>query len=184
MLQRRLDDEWVNQNAPFPTRARPKSLPPQWTDQVPVLDPADTSNYGPGSPFGRQPPSPDILAQMQQWWDQTQAPPQQIAALPEVVQRSIREQPSYGEGEVMAPMQWWNPAEGSQLQMSGPQREDRLIFDRREALGIPNPDTEDPWAQAQPEGGVWSSRPSGVSPFASPLNQLMQQGRRLPWSLY
>lgn len=88
---------------------------------------------------------------------------------------------SYGEGQVMAPEQWWNPAEGGQLQQLGLQREDRLQFDRREALGIPNPDTQNPWSQAMPEGGVWSSRPPEVSPFASPSNQPLQ---RPPFGLY
>jgi hypothetical protein len=102
--------------------------------------------------------------------------PPQLYGLPEAVQRSIMTQPSYGEGQVMAPEQWWSPAEGGQLQQLGPQREERLQFDRREALGIPNPDTPNPWASlAIPEGGVWSSRPPGVSPFASPLNQPQQR---------
>jgi hypothetical protein len=105
--------------------------------------------------------------------------------LPPVVQNSIRNQPSYGEGQIMAPSQWWNPAFGGQLQMSGPQREDRLLFDRGEARGIPDPDTSNPWDRAMPEGGVWSSRPPGVSAFADPLNQLLTRlGQRAPLALY
>jgi hypothetical protein len=65
-------DEWLNQNAPFPTLARPQAQPLQWTDTKPTLDPADLSNYGPGSPFGRTPPDPRLLAQLREWWQQHQ----------------------------------------------------------------------------------------------------------------
>lgn len=99
--------------------------------------------------------------------------------LPLVVQDQIRNQPSYGEGEIMAPERWWNPALGGQDQRSGPQREDRLLFDRQEALGIPG--TSDAWSWARPEGGVWSSRPPGVSPYASPPSQ---GWRGFPMGLY
>jgi len=73
-------DEWLMQNAPFPTQARPGVPPPQWTDKVPILDPGELENYGPGSPFGRQPPPPELLAQMRQWWDATQVQPQAMAS--------------------------------------------------------------------------------------------------------
>lgn len=105
--------------------------------------------------------------------------------LPLGVQDQIRNQPSYGEGEIMAPGQWWNPAESDVLRMIGPQREDRLAFDRGQAQGILNPYVEDdPLSRAMPEGGTWSSRPAGTSPFASPLNQLLQLGRRAPLAMY
>jgi hypothetical protein len=105
--------------------------------------------------------------------------------LPLGVQDSIRNRPSYGEGEIMAPEPWWIPSLGGQMQKEGPQRENTLLFDRQEALRIPNPGVPvDPWSKDQPEGGVWSSRPPGVSPYASPLNQLMELGRRAPLSLY
>jgi hypothetical protein len=181
MLQRELGNQWINRNAPFPTQARPQPPPMQWTDQASVMNPADTSNYGPGSPFGQQPPSPELLAQMQQWWDQTQAPQQQIAALPEAVQRSIREQPSYGEGEIMAPHPWYNPAIEEHeriLPLESPERRENALNNE---LGFSNyMRRESPWAA--PEGGVATSMPPGQSPFASPLNQLLQ--RRGPFALY
>jgi hypothetical protein len=98
--------------------------------------------------------------------------------LPDAVRQSLMTQPSYAEGQIMAPEQWWNQAMGGQLQMMGPQRENRLMFDRNEALGIPNQDTVNPWSWAMPEGGMWSSRPPGVSPYASP------PGRGFPLGLY
>ena len=121
-------------------------------------------------------PSPQelaALAQRQLAWEAQRR--QQLSGLPEAVQRSIMQQPGYSEGGVMAPELWWNQAEGGQLQRRGPQREERLQFDRREALGIPNPDTENPWLWAMPEGGMWSSRPPGVSPFDSPFNQPLRR---------
>jgi hypothetical protein len=54
--------------------------PPQWTDKVPVLDPGDLANYGPGSPFGSKPPPPELLEQMKKWWEATQVPPRGAAA--------------------------------------------------------------------------------------------------------
>jgi hypothetical protein len=98
--------------------------------------------------------------------------------LPLGVQNQIQTQPSYGEGDVMAPQQWWNEAMGEPLMQSGPQREETLSFDRRQALGIPDPyidPWQDPAAMAMPEGGMWSSRPPEISPFSSPLNQMLQR---------
>jgi hypothetical protein len=47
------ENEWLNKNAPFPTLARPKGLPMQFTDKPASSEPY----YGPGSPFGMNPPS-------------------------------------------------------------------------------------------------------------------------------
>jgi hypothetical protein len=70
---------------------------------------------------------------------------------------------------------------------AGPQRENELVYDRSQALGLLNPyvsEDREPRAWALPEGDVWSSRPPDVSPYASPLNQMMQLGRRAPLALY
>jgi hypothetical protein len=125
---------------------------------------------GQGLPRGG-PPSPQAVPS-----------PEVLAALAARQREWQAQQPQgYAEGQIMAPEQWWNEAMGGQLRRLGPQREERLQFDRRQALGLDNPDTENPWLQAMPEGGVWSSRPPDISPFASPLNQLM---RRLPYGQY
>ena len=99
--------------------------------------------------------------------------------LPLGVQDQIRNQPSYGEGMVIPgapnPLMEQEAATGV---FAGPQREDPLV----QALNdIRNMNRTE---QAIPEGWGLTSRPAGQSPFASPLNQLMQQGRRLPFSLY
>jgi len=81
MLQQQLwgrGNEWLLHNAPFPTIARPVPPAVEWTDKAPVMDPADPDNYGPGSPFGQQPPSPELLKQMMEWWTMTQVQPQQL----------------------------------------------------------------------------------------------------------
>jgi hypothetical protein len=140
---------------------------------------------------GTQPamPSPQEMAalrQRQQAWEAQQQ--QQLSALPEAVRRNILTQPGYGEGQIMAPSPWYNPAfneEPWRAPNSPERRESRLSHDRSQALGIPSIDpSDDPRFHALPEGDVWSSRPSDVSPFASPLNQLMQLGRRAPLSMY
>jgi hypothetical protein len=119
----------------------------------------------------------DPMEQEMMRFGQQRLPP----GLPLGVQDSIRNRPSYGEGEIMAPQRWWIPALGGQVQKQGPQREERLLLDRGEAIGTsPVP----PGLRDLPEGGVWSSRPSWESPYASPLNQLMQLGRKAPLSMY
>jgi hypothetical protein len=61
LLQQHLGDQWLQQNAPFPTLARPQTPPAQWADQAPDMTQLiqEASSYGPGSPFGRQ-MSPDV----------------------------------------------------------------------------------------------------------------------------
>jgi hypothetical protein len=112
--------------------------------------------------------------------------------LPEQVWSSILNKPMYDEGSVIP----FSPnasstryqTEGSPLfqqelqarpQFGGPQREQALVND----IGLGDYiKREGVWAA--PEADIWSSRPPGQSPFASPLNQLMQLGRRAPLSMY
>lgn len=108
--------------------------------------------------------------------------------LPLVVQDALRRHRGYGEGEIMAPEPNYNPAfneEPWRAPGSPEKRETPLMFDRSEALMIPNTSMpRNPWERDMPEGGIWSSRPSNVSPFASPLNQLMTLGRKAPLAMY
>ena len=107
-----------------------------------------------------------------------QTPPGVSPSLPLVVQDSIGNRPSYGEGEIMAPSQWWNPAVGGQLKMSGPQREEHLSFDLSDTRDKGN------WPVMR-EGEYASRRPPEFSPFADPLNQLLTRlGQRAPLALY
>ena len=106
--------------------------------------------------------------------------------LPETVRNSILFGQSYGEGRTIPGPD--NPLMEQELSaFAGPQRDQQLPFNRAEALGLLNP-YSDPWgdlsARAVPEGGMWSSRAPGQSPFASPLNQFLQLGRRAPLALY
>jgi hypothetical protein len=108
--------------------------------------------------------------------------------LPEQVWNSILNKPMYDEGtRIPGPRNPLMEQEAAAGSFSGPQRDQQLPFNRAEALGIVNPNG-DPWndlsSRAVPEGGMWSTRPPGQSPFASPLNQLMQLGRRAPLSMY
>jgi hypothetical protein len=92
-----------------------------------------------------------------------------------VVQDSIGNRPSYGEGQIMAPSQWWNPALS---EMSGPQRENSLRNDLSDTRDREN------WPVLR-EGEYASRRPPGLSPFADPLNQLLTRlGQRAPLALY
>lgn len=108
--------------------------------------------------------------------------------LPEQVWDSILNKPTYGEGQVIPgprnPLMEQEAAAGA---FRGPQRENELLYDRSQALGLLNPsvsEDQEPRSWALPEGDVWSSRPPGASPYASPLNQMMQLGRRAPLSMY
>jgi hypothetical protein len=108
--------------------------------------------------------------------------------LPLVVQDSIRNLRSYGEGDVIpGPRNPLMEQEAAAGVFEGPQRDQQLPFNRAEVLGLSNPYSDpwgDLWARAVPEGGMWSSRAPGQSPFASPLNQFLQLGRRAPLSMY
>jgi hypothetical protein len=97
--------------------------------------------------------------------------------LPDVVRQSILNQPSYGESSVIPGP--YNPLLEQEMPARfGPQRDEQL---RQGLNDVRNMGDE---VQAIPEGWGLTSRPAGQSPFASPLNQLMQQGRRLPFALY
>lgn len=85
------------------------------------------------------------------------------SGLPEAVRRSILTQPSYGEGQITAPGQWYNPTlnEESRLQ-PGPLREERLMRDlymKREFLRN--------YDMPMPEGAFPSWNEPGQSSFAA-----------------
>lgn len=91
-----------------------------------------------------------------------------------------QDSPAYDEGEIMAPEPWWNEALGPEKHLfDEAQRNERLVRDLGDVGDVATSST-----QAVPEGSYLSSRPVGMSPFASPLNQLMQLGRRAPLSMY
>jgi hypothetical protein len=103
--------------------------------------------------------------------------------LPDAVRRSIQGQPSYAEGEILAPHQWYNRAfenEPWRPEDSPERRENQLSaelgfnrFFRREGE----------WSV--PEGSIMTLLPPGRSPFAesfsSSLNQMLRRG---PFALY
>jgi hypothetical protein len=113
-----------------------------------------------GQPTPQAMPSPEVLAARQRAWQAQQ--PQ-----------------GYPEGQVIPgprnPLMEQEAAAGA---FAGPQRERTLMLDLAEALGLSDP-YGDPWkdprARAMPEGGMWSSRPADASPYASPLNQMLQR---------
>lgn len=100
--------------------------------------------------------------------------------LPEVVRRSIYGRPSYGEGEIMAPRPWYNPAIDAEtmLPLGSPQRRENRLMDE---LGL-NRYLRREGQFALPEG-EWLARPDRgfADPLPSPLNQMMRRG---PFALY
>jgi len=125
------------------------------------------------------------LGQPGQSIPQVMPSPEVLAALAERQRAWQMQTPSYGEGEVIPgsrnPLMEQEDASGA---FAAPQREERLMFDRAEALGLLNPygdPWQDPRARALPEGGAWASRPPDVPPYSSPLNQMLQ---RPPFGLY
>jgi hypothetical protein len=78
LLQQRLGNDWLQQNAPFPTLVRPQTPPVQWTDQAPDMTQLmqEAASYGPGSPFDRQMPSDvrDMVTFLNQHFATPQAP--------------------------------------------------------------------------------------------------------------
>jgi hypothetical protein len=107
---------------------------------------------------------------------------QDMPSLQELMQQqraweARNQSPAYGEGEIMAPQQWWNPATDPEKHLfDQPQRNENLVSDLGDVRDILKNST-----QAVREGSYLSGRPEGVSPFASPLNQLLQRG---PFALY
>lgn len=91
-----------------------------------------------------------------------------------------QDSPVYGEGEVMGPNPTQTMGELGErtLPLDSPQRRENALFGGRDALlDMGN------WPVLR-EGEYISNQPLGQSPFASPLNQLMQLGRRAPLSMY
>jgi hypothetical protein len=99
--------------------------------------------------------------------------PKLPSGLPLNVQDSILYRPSYAEGDIKAPLPYWNPALDSERHLyAGPQRSDplsdELAFNRllkEEGTG--------PIGERQT--GYLTHRPPEQSLFASPLNQFLQQ---------
>src|SRR4030095_12394600 len=89
------------------------------------------------------------------------------------VQDSILRRPSYAEGDIKAPLPYWNPALDIERHLySEPQRRGPLSSElmcnrllREEGTG--------PIGERQT--GYLTHRPPGQSLFASPLNQFLQQ---------
>jgi hypothetical protein len=133
---------------------------------------------GAGAPSGM--PSPQDMAalrQRQQAWGQ-----QQLADLPPAVRDSIMNNPSYGEGMPVGVQRYERPMFEPSLPLQSPYRRDFQLHNER---GFDREfRREGVWPV--PEGLVATPLPPGQSPFASPLNQLMQygQGGRPPWALY
>ena len=101
------------------------------------------------------------------------------AGLPLVVQDAIRNQPSYQEGGQYMATPWYNPGMAAEEHLyEQPQRNAPLEQGIDDVRNMNRTDLD------IAEGWGLTSRPVGQSPYASPLNQLMQQGRRLPFSLY
>ena len=99
--------------------------------------------------------------------------------LPDVVRQSILNKPAYGEGQVMpGPPNPLMEQEHTAGAFFGPQREEAL----RQGLGDVSRLKQEELPLSE---GEWlTTRPLGMSPYASPLNQMMPMGRRAPLALY
>jgi hypothetical protein len=92
--------------------------------------------------------------------------------LPLNVQDSILYRPSYAEGDIKAPLPYWNPALDPERHLfTGPQRSDLLneLWFNRFLKG---------------QGASPIDRPPEQSLFANPLNQFLQMGPSAPLSMY
>ena len=110
------------------------------------------------------------------------APQSQLpAGLPLVVQDSILKRPSYQEGgRYMVPGPYYNPNMGEpNLPDDDPRRREDLLANELGFNRYLKREGGQVWPEAQT--GFMRFREQGQSPFASPLNQLLQRG---PFALY
>jgi hypothetical protein len=99
--------------------------------------------------------------------------------LPEAVWDSLLNKRTYGEGEVI-PGNRVPPRPPETILPSG--HPDAREFQLNRDIGFGNYLRQGTWPME--EGDFGTMRPPGQSPFASPLNQLMQLGRRAPLAMY